>query len=133
MTHTPTPWAWRGGNDELRTLADKGKYNYGRLVLYVGSDGDGGCELKVSEDDARLIAAAPKMLEALKAFVEYRDRVGALGFQLEKADDYIRDMRAAIASAERNRDRHNHHPRVRRRARDRLPAADVRVCPGGGG
>jgi hypothetical protein len=49
---------------------------------------------------ANLFAAAPEMLAVLKAFVDYRDRVGALGFQLEKADDYINNMRTIISIAE---------------------------------
>jgi hypothetical protein len=40
------------------------------------------------------------LLSAAKAVIEYRDRVGAMGWQLEKADDYFRQLRSAIAQAE---------------------------------
>ena len=46
-----------------------------------------------------LHAAAPAMLEAAKKLVDYRNRVGPLNFQLEKADDFIRELEAAIAAA----------------------------------
>lgn len=51
------------------------------------------------KDNARLFASAPDLLAACEALVKYRDRAGALNFQLEKADDYIRNIRAAIAKA----------------------------------
>ena len=52
-----------------------------------------------TEDTANLLAAAPQLLEACKLLIAYRDK-NTLNFQLEKADDFIRMMRAAIAAAE---------------------------------
>lgn len=49
--------------------------------------------------NARLIAVTPELLEACKGLLEYRDR-NTLNFQLEKADDWLDLMRAAIAKAE---------------------------------
>lgn len=44
--------------------------------------------------------AYPALVEALKGIVKYRDSVGALGFQLEKLDDYLNIARAALAQAQ---------------------------------
>lgn len=41
-------------------------------------------------------SANTTLLAACKGLVEYRRRAGALNFQLEKADDYIRMMKSAI-------------------------------------
>lgn len=41
----------------------------------------------------------PDLLVACEKLVAYRDRAGAGNFQLEKADDFIHMMRAAIARA----------------------------------
>lgn len=41
------------------------------------------------------------LVEALEAIIEYRDRVGPLGFQLEKLDDRIFKARQAIALAKK--------------------------------
>lgn len=48
---------------------------------------------------ARLIAAAPDLLMACEKLADYRRRVGPISFQLEKADDYIRMIEKAIATA----------------------------------
>ncbi len=45
-------------------------------------------------------AQVEELVGACKAMVEYRDRVGAMGWQLEKADDFIRNIRSAISRAE---------------------------------
>ena len=49
---------------------------------------------------AALEAEDAGLKAACKGLIDYRDRVGPLGFQLEKADDFIGQMRAAIAAAE---------------------------------
>jgi hypothetical protein len=52
------------------------------------------------EDAVEAINTRPlesDMIEAMKAMIDYRDRAGALGFQLEKADDFINRMRVLIA------------------------------------
>lgn len=38
-----------------------------------------------------------ELVRLCEALIAYRDRVGPLGFQLEKADDYIWSLRQAIA------------------------------------
>ena len=54
---TPGEWSWRNA-DDLRTLHDKGSYQYGAQVLGIGSDIDGAPELVISEPDRELIADA---------------------------------------------------------------------------
>lgn len=61
MSHTPGPWHWYGnkgleGSSETVLVGDCGLASCGRTRLYV------------SEADMRLIAAAPELLAALKAF-----------------------------------------------------------------
>ncbi len=70
--HTPGPWDWRKG--ELRTLHDRGEYQYGELVLHHDVEVGTVC----SDADMDLIAAAPTMLKALKvaASVLRRTEVG---------------------------------------------------------
>jgi hypothetical protein len=67
--HTPGPWevkpyAWQRGN--VSVFAPKfGRAPYGACVAYTPcSDGVGGAEGALA--NARLIAAAPELLEALK-------------------------------------------------------------------
>lgn len=62
--HTPGPWIWEAGYHE-----DPGHYS----GLHCGIDPDryvvrscDGCAIIKNESDARLIAAAPEMLEALR-------------------------------------------------------------------
>ena len=43
------------------------------------------------------------LLTACKRLIEYRDSAGPLNFQLEKADDFMKLMRVAIAAARGNR------------------------------
>jgi chromosome segregation ATPase len=37
-----------------------------------------------------------ELREACQTLIDYRDRVGPLGWQLEKADDYIRNIQYAL-------------------------------------
>lgn len=85
--HTSGPWKWVGNELEQ----DGGEY---KEVLHTevsyGQHCYGGCvDMKISEEDKRLIAAAPELLEALKAVVSVADR----------ATDEFDSARAAIAKA----------------------------------
>jgi hypothetical protein len=91
--HTPGPWAVEGSWSRPVTG------EVGHIISYgVNSNGDGpqGTVCKTvgtSLDVARLIAAAPDLLEALKPFA------AELGFG-EKPSPYVLAARAAIAKAE---------------------------------
>lgn len=49
---------------------------------------------------ARFSAEVERLATAARRLIAYRDAAGALNFQLEKADDFINELRAAIARAE---------------------------------
>ena len=49
-----------------------------------------------------IAAERDELLNAIRRLVNYRDSVGALSFQLEKADDYINRMRSILAQCEDN-------------------------------
>lgn len=85
MTHTPGPWVWHGYDAKWD--------NYERLgqnVIRPTVDGFIG----VKKDDARLISAAPELLEALQGMVQWAIAIGNLGGygDIDKAE-------AAIAKA----------------------------------
>ena len=85
-THTPGSWTYKriaGGYDVVRGQ---------QLIAACGGAGDYACEQ--AEANARLIAPAPDLLDALKAVVSCWG-VKAIGM-----DDFIEDARAAIAKAE---------------------------------
>ena len=90
MTHTPGPWIIHPDGDLVTAKFDP----------QYGSDGVAWVIKRPEyKANARLIAAAPQLLEACKGLIAYRDH-NVLNFQLEKADDFIRMMRIAIAAAE---------------------------------
>lgn len=77
MTHTPGPWTIEEYGDELPTLVIHRGETENRICFMAtpGSHGDPA----MIEADARLIAAAPDMLAALKAMHEapYDQPIGA--------------------------------------------------------
>lgn len=60
MSHTPGPWEW----DQYGSLIGKNK----EFVLWFGGNGDAGGI--GTEDNERLIMAAPDLLEALQSCVK---------------------------------------------------------------
>lgn len=91
MTHTPGPWAHK---EQEIFAAD------GTCICYVRYNGEEGDP--ESQDTARLIAAAPDLLEALEAFDVWveEDRETIVGHSFRKrAADVIEKARAAIAKA----------------------------------
>lgn len=91
-THSPGPWR-QGESDELTIIEDA----EGNLVAFVDLDG------MTAQDRANfaLIAAAPKLLEALKRLVEVAAPLFAMdGFGHVGALDGPNGARAAIAEAE---------------------------------
>ncbi len=97
-THTPGPWRhfpFEFGNDENEFVVGHGQY---QTIAHVrmGSDDIDGNALA----NARLISAAPEMLEALDALaqqaVEMRDRLETV---FDAENDAIKSAFAAIAKA----------------------------------
>lgn len=68
-THTPGPWVWRSKSGSLHQVGTA-PYAYGNVVLEPSYDYDSGTDTKVSDADAALIAAAPELLDALKALLK---------------------------------------------------------------
>ncbi len=82
MPHTPGPWHW-DGYELLRAPSE----SVTDIVLDISVEG--ACP---SVDDARLIAAAPELLAALKALVMADDAAedtSSLGDALAAAEDAI--------------------------------------------
>jgi hypothetical protein len=85
--HTPGPWMFRRAKERPRFIIE-GLSSTGSGVWFL-ADVEGR-SIDTNEANARLIAAAPELLAALKDLVEFEDR-----------DDRLRDAaRAAIAKAE---------------------------------
>ena len=108
--HTPGPWEgiegtpiitkqWNGRSISLANVqrpawhedhnkaSEEAGANAARIVACVN-----GCDGINPEAVKYLLAACKKM-------VEYRDRAGPMGFQLEKADDFFAMARKAISKA----------------------------------
>jgi hypothetical protein len=115
--HTPGPWTYAVKNNHRETgsvhydieAPASAKYPKGRLIAWLAGGlaeamHDKDERLKLLRDpeieaDARLIAAAPEMLEALRAVVEWNRRIG--GFcEPEDERDVLGPVLAAIAKAE---------------------------------
>lgn len=80
--HTPGPWQIERYQDAISTIGPIGSFSIENVSW-----------LEVSEDDARLIAAAPDLLEALKRLLDENDEFLTLQGRINLA-------RAAIAKAE---------------------------------
>lgn len=91
MTHTPGPWLWRDKSGTLHAAPPEGtQYKYGATVLAPNYEYDSGVDTIVSDDDARLIAAAPDLLALAQYAVDNPE------FDSEEFD---RMARAAIKKA----------------------------------
>lgn len=60
-------WEWRWKSGTLHVLSEHPEHRYGRAVLSIDHDTDGRPYIRVSDEHAALIAAAPDMLMALEA------------------------------------------------------------------
>jgi hypothetical protein len=113
ISHTPGPWLlYRDNRRERYDIGVKGQFAL-RLVAEVQFGFSEPAE-REQHANARLIAAAPDLLEALKrlahAYVSTmesgRDRIVALGGDcdpvdvMERGDPYLRIAKEAIAKAE---------------------------------
>lgn len=106
--HTPGPWKWEPDRDSYRgsLLASTGQ----RVIEFEQFSCGGGGEypvcdsarLNISDADARLIAAAPEILEALENFVAKYVQIiasGDCGFWDPEKEQHVIDARAVIAKA----------------------------------
>jgi len=86
--HTPGPYTkeLHESDNRWHIIGPRGQ----ELAIVTGETG------KLAAN-AGLFAESPAMLEACEQLLSYRDRAGAINFQLEKADDYLRAIRTVIA------------------------------------
>ena len=87
MSHTPGPWTWNEDDKNYLVLGTPDV-----TVLDLGEDG-----FMNHADDARLIAAAPDLLEALRTLVPAFSLVEKFGTEKDIAE--VQAARAAIAKA----------------------------------
>lgn len=110
MTHTPGPWKFYDAYGSKHILFTR-IGNYDETILEAARSG---IETWIAnEDDARLIAAAPEMLEALKAaetlLHKIHDTLASLDYATKDDTlndilwdiDYYFEEHAAIATAEK--------------------------------
>ena len=99
--HTKGPWIWNGGY-LISYIPDKfsaGGYQDFEIIADDGSaHGEYSATLDPDSADARLIAAAPDLLEALEGVLSWHDDADNLHKPLEVRAAYMR-ARAAIARA----------------------------------
>ena len=93
--HTPGPWVHYSAS---KHYPPGSSLNYGSIIWATGvgevAQTPGLSDVEKDNANARLIAAAPELLEALKALMEYA------GIIEERADDVATNKaRAAIAKA----------------------------------
>ena len=96
--HTPGPWEWYTSNSYNRLGAAYGPYCE-LLYPVVYKDGHPGIEWR-NEADARLIAAAPELLEALRALAGTEAAQRHLVSSGASTVNTVRFVRAVIAKAE---------------------------------
>ena len=94
VKHTPGPWAWSDGSSPPRHQYGDGSWLQSQSGMVLDYAGCGSHECKVTHADARLIAAAPELLEAMQEIVCAADCNG-----WEELDPLLSKARAAIAKA----------------------------------
>ena len=82
LFHTPGPWKARKIDDQCWAIDSNGDPNIGHeswtdMVIVHGCDDEPDQGSVVSEANARLIAAAPELLEACQTFAEWLRRESA--------------------------------------------------------
>lgn len=104
--HTPGPWRLetesrdaQRGSDLLVTDAEGGYSIADCDTAFPGSGGMHPDEYARAQANARLIAAAPDLLEALRSLVTHIDRMNAKGIATATGDAQLAECRAAIAKA----------------------------------
>ncbi len=91
--HTPGPWSLRGSTIRGPHLKDP----EGRTRIVAKAIWDKGTYIDETEANARLIAAAPELVEALEDLVCLAERAMRESDGEWMVDEELRDARAAIA------------------------------------
>ncbi len=96
MKHTPGPWSCMKGNVISDQIAASEK---GRLIFVASVGAVGSIR---GDADARLVASAPELIEALEAFVKEREEeILALGYESVEAYGKLVKPEEAYAIAKR--------------------------------
>jgi hypothetical protein len=120
MKHTPGPWVWDGVDESYGSFeAEVLKGANGDLVIRLEDDYPGYPEcgehliMDMNSEDARLIAAAPELLEALKQLnsalnfsdpIKYNEKITFSGMFLDACNKAFVVALSAIAKAEGTND-----------------------------
>jgi hypothetical protein len=98
--HTPGPWkVVRDGNPLSAGIVAVIEHSERFLAVEEDHFGRPWCAPDTWEANARLIAAAPDLLEACRAVMWWNERVGGFS-EPEDERDVLEPLRAAIAKAE---------------------------------
>lgn len=93
--HTPGPWEWRG-ESSTQVIAWNDDHSERGVVAQVGTDG-GTFSKSEAQANARLIAASPDLLAALRAVLDHGQRLDP---HHEDLCNVCGPTRAAIAKVE---------------------------------
>jgi hypothetical protein len=99
--HTPGPWEWKTDSGPLCTLDGRGNYRYGGSVIDLDIDEDGDMEMRVSEADRNLIAAAPDLYRELRHLVRLLEPLESSGELNVPGLATLNGARAAIEKADK--------------------------------
>jgi hypothetical protein len=105
MSHTPGPWTWWTSNSWRRLKHDNRGKTANVLEPTVCHDGQPDCI--ISGEDMALIAAAPEMLEALRAVAPLM--IPGMNWTDETGQLVKKMVRSAIAKADPSGDRKGDH------------------------
>lgn len=88
--HTPAPWRLNAGNETLVMGSNQ------RPIARAECGGTSGIGLAEAEANARLIAAAPELVEALLGVIDCAGLTALPGYRLE-LDQAVSNARALLA------------------------------------
>ena len=100
MSHTPGPWKITDGDQARPKIVSD---NNTPVVAVFCGDYDSEPGWEISEEDARLIASAPDLLEACKEVMQYFTSMNDIPVEratIKTNSDTIKKMKQAIAKAE---------------------------------
>jgi hypothetical protein len=99
--HTPGPWSVEDPIDHELSIVEAGKPTHEwQFIACVphGGKSEGDFPRVTAEANARLIAAAPELLEVLRIYAAYDEYIN--GVEGDPSTDRLQKAKAAIAKAE---------------------------------
>lgn len=98
MTHSPGPWTVHGDNHTLIGCDDQKMMLAEVLWQHVCTEW--GRSLETAQANTRLMAAAPELLQALKAMIPANEAARRAMLKIGMTDRMIDNARAAVAKAQ---------------------------------